>query len=88
MYNATKDPAGDLDYSIDYTNWLVGDAIATSTWTAIPTITLHSPSATTTVATTWVSGGIVGNVYVVTNRITSTNSRTDERSIEIEIENK
>jgi hypothetical protein len=40
-------------------------------------------SNTATVALVWLSGGAAGQSYVITNRITTAQNRTDDRSIQI-----
>lgn len=84
-FYALKDPNAVLDYYIDWTSWLTGtDVISTSTWTTtdtsitISTATTHG-TATTTV---WLTGGIEGEVYDITNQILTSNSRTEERTIQ------
>jgi len=79
-----KDPDGVLDYQWDWSKWLGGgETIATSD-VIVPTgITLDSKSNTTTTATAWLRGGTVGTSYVVVNRITTNQGRTDDRSITI-----
>lgn len=74
-----------------------GETISTSTWTASTGITIATtpaPSNTGTTATVWLSGGTVNGgeelgvsggisqrAYRVTNRITTSAGRTDDRSI-------
>lgn len=79
-----KDPDAILDYSINWSSWLVtGDTIATSTWTAETGITVDSDSNTTTAATVWLSGGTLGESYDVTNHIVTDAGREDDRTITI-----
>lgn len=82
----TKDPDAVLDYSFDWSAWLVSDTISTSTWTAGTGITIDSNSSTTTVTTVWLSGGTASVAYTVTNRIVTAASRTDDRSLTINVE--
>ncbi|MBI2817967.1 MAG: hypothetical protein HYX72_13620 [Acidobacteria bacterium] len=82
----TKDPDATLDYSIEWSKWLAGDTIQTSQWTVPNGLTQASSSNTTTKATVWLSGGTPGQLYTVTNRITTVGGRTDERSITIRVE--
>lgn len=42
-------------------------------------------SKTTSAASVWLSGGVVGRSYTISNRITTTGGRTDSRSIEIKV---
>lgn len=82
-----KDPNAVLDYKIDWASWLAtSETISTSTFTVSAGITKDSESNTTTTATVWLSGGTAGTTYTATNRITTNQSRTDERTIEIRVE--
>ena len=79
-----KDPDSTLDYNIDWEAWLDGDQIIDSTWD-IP-IGLSSTGniyAATGLTTVWLSGGTVGEMYTVINRITTLYGRYDERSFNI-----
>jgi len=80
-----KDPNAVLDYYVDWTRWLNGDTIATSVWTVPAGLTNANDSHTTTAATVWLSGGTVGEAYKVTNRITTTGGRTEDRSFDVKI---
>ena len=79
-----KDPDSVLDYKIDWTDWLDTDTIATSSWvTDDAGITIDSDSETTTETTVWLSSGVAGSSYILTNTITTAVPRTAERSITI-----
>jgi len=83
----TKDPDAVLDYKFDWSSWLAsGETISTRTVTPETGITVDSSSITdtSTSVTVWLSGGTVGNVYDVACLITTTASRTDERTIKIQ----
>jgi len=82
----TKDPDAILDYQIDWSAWLGTDTINTSTWIMPTGITKVSDNKTTTTATVWLSGGTSGTLYRVTNRILTVGNRTDDRSLEIFVE--
>lgn len=77
------DPDANLDYEYDWSGWLtpVNDTIATSVWIVPDGLTKTDEANTTTTATVWISGGTAGTNYTVTNRITTTNGRIDDRSI-------
>lgn len=82
-FQAIKDPAADLDYSIDWTEWLVGtDTIAISVWSVPSALTTSSVSNGTATTIVWLSGGTAGEVYDVHNTITTAAGRIDERTIE------
>ena len=86
MATFDKDPNEVLDYGFDWDDsekpWLVsGDVIDSSTWTADSSnLTIDSSSTTDTVTKVWVSGGVVGETYKLTNNIVTTGGRTGERS--------
>ena len=86
----TKDPDANLDFSIDWTDWLdvVSDTISSVVWTVPSGITKTDESNTTTVATIWLSGGTVGTKYAIVGRITTAAGRVDDRTIEIVIKQK
>jgi hypothetical protein len=81
-----KDPEAVLDYSVDWTRWLAGDEIATSEWIVAAGITKASETNSPTKATVWLSGRAAGLSYSVTNRITTTGGRTEDRSFMIRVE--
>lgn len=87
-YRFQKDPDAVLDYRVDWTDWLDGDTIATSTWIVPSGITQDSESNSTTTATIWLSDGTEGTTYGVVNRITTTGGRTDDRTIYIVVKDK
>ena len=82
----TKDPNAVLDYSVDWAKWLDGDTIATSVWTVPAGLTKVSDTNTTTKTTVWLSGGTADQSYTVTNRITTTGGRTEDRSFIVKVE--
>jgi hypothetical protein len=82
----TKDPHAVLDYTIDWTRWLAGDHIASSEWLVPAGLTKVGDSRTGSSATVWLSGGTAGQMYTVTNRITTTGGRPEDRSFTIRVE--
>jgi len=82
----TKDPDAVLDYTRSWADWLAdGETISTSTWIAESGITVDSDTNDTTTATVWLSGGTAGEDYELTNRITTSASRTDDRTFRIQV---
>ena len=81
----TKDPDAVLDYAFDWnTNWLQGGEIITSYEITVETgLVKDNDSEADGVVTIWLSGGTAGASYIVSCRITTDLGRTDERSIEI-----
>jgi len=82
-----KDPDADLDYAMDWTEWLAGDGISTATWTVDAGLTNHNQGKVGAITTIWLSGGTLGATYWVSCRIVSTNAipRTEDRSFRVVI---
>lgn len=85
MAALTKAPGDVLDYVIDYSVWLGADTIDTSTWNTPPGLSEDSDSNTTTTTTVWLSEGQVGQVYRVTNTITTVGGRTKTMGFDLRI---
>jgi len=83
-----KDPDSVISYTLDWSDWLDTDTIATSTWASTPTgLTEDAESETTTTTTIKLSGGTAGTVYRVTNDIvTTTGAESPQRSIVLTVE--
>jgi hypothetical protein len=89
MPTFVKDPDAVLDYEVHWASWLDADTIDTSEWVDVDDgITVDSDSHTTATATVWLSGGTVGASYRLTNRITTADGRTDDRTITVVIREK
>lgn len=78
-----KDPDETLDYEIDWTNWLSGDTISSSSWSVPAGITDVTETHTYTLATVRLSGGTLGTTYNCVNTIVTTGGQTAQRSIDI-----
>lgn len=95
-----QDPADVLDYRNNWRTAVdpflaPTEVISTSTWTAYDTswvanddITIDSsPSThTDTTATVWVSDGVLGSTYYLTNHIVTDEGREKDETISITIE--
>ncbi len=88
-----KDPAASIDYAIDWAaGYLDGATIAGSDWTIAPA----DPGSVTVVATltaptrtgATLAGGLRGLVYRVTNRVTFSDGRSDERALVLRVEDR
>lgn len=77
--------------------FLQGATISTSTWTVPAGITKDSDAKTAvtvegidyaanTVATIWLSGGTIGETYTLVDRIVTSDGRTQDQSLKIQIE--
>ncbi|OQW34522.1 MAG: hypothetical protein A4E20_10910 [Nitrospira sp. SG-bin2] len=80
----TKDPEAILDYSVDWSKWLVSDDyLVHATFVPSPGLSVISSNVTETIATVWLSGGIAGQTYSVTCHITTNGGRQDDRTFQI-----
>jgi hypothetical protein len=85
-----KDPESRVTYSIDWLPYLGGTTIAQSLWTVAPAESGgiaaddEQQEGSRTAAT--LSGGIVGRVYSVSNRVTLSDGSVDERAIWLRVE--
>ncbi|HZZ81616.1 MAG TPA: hypothetical protein VFE62_24150 [Gemmataceae bacterium] len=72
-----------LDYEINWATRGLGiDIIATSAWIASSSdITLTNETFTNTTTTFWLTGGIPGAYYTITNTITTEGGRTMQETI-------
>lgn len=83
-----KDPDAVLDYEVNWATWLGTDTIATSEWLTAEGISEADATNTATATTIWLSGGDVGQVYDVVNRITTVGGRTNDQTIRVRIMNR
>lgn len=91
-----KDPDAVIDYSFDWAvDYLAGgESITASSWVILPQgaagdLTVDNiPPVSSGVTSVFVSMGIAGKIYRLTNRITTNQGRTDERTLIIRVEEK
>lgn len=76
-----------LNIGLDWSKWLKTDTISTSEWYAAPEITLTRKQNTSTVTACYVTGGVLGKTYRITNQITTADGKVDSRYITIVIDN-
>ncbi len=82
MSTFIKDPDASLQYEVSWASWLAaGEEITSSEWIVPVGITEVSTANTETAATIRLSGGAAGQSYAVTNRITTNQGNTDDRTI-------
>lgn len=85
----TQDPQDRLDYEIDWSEWLpAGDTIIGSTWEASDAaIILEDDEITNseTAAVVFISGGVVGQSYTVTNHMETGQGRKKDQTLKIKI---
>ena len=81
-----KDPGAKLDWNFDWEAWLEeGETITASVFSVSSGLTLVSNTFTSSNSTVWLQGGRSGQVYKVTNTITTSLGRIDERSVTIRV---
>lgn len=80
-----KAPAENLDYGFDWSAWLGTDTLATSTYTVPTGLTAGTAANTSTGTTQYMSGGALGQDYIVKNAITTAAGRTAERSAILQV---
>lgn len=84
-----KDPDATLDYGFDWSPWLEKDeTVATSEWILSDGLTKESDQKTSTNTRVWITGGEDGRSYQVTNRITTSMGRTDDRTLLIRVQSR
>lgn len=75
-----KSPTAVLDYGVDWEEWLDGDTLTESTWTVEEGITSSNETMVGAIAGIWLSGGVTGKTYTVTNHIKTAAGREDSRA--------
>ena len=77
-----KDPAATLDYSMDWSAWLleIEDSISTFTVTSVG-CTIQGSNKNGNMLTAWIAGGAIGQDASVTFKIVTTGGRSDERTL-------
>lgn len=86
-----KDPHSRVDYAMDWAaGYVEGRVLAVSAWSVVPTepggVAVDAQSFDLTRAAATLVGGIPGHVYSVTNRVTFSDERSDDRSITLRVE--
>lgn len=80
-----KDPDERLDYTIDWTARLDGDTIQSSVWVIPSGLSNYDDSFTNISATVWLTGGIAGQEYEVTNRVTTAAGRIMDQTVRLPV---
>lgn len=88
-----KDPAATVDFAIDWTaGYLEGQTIVSSVWRVVPSsdgaIVVAGSSVAPGRTTVTLSGGRPGCLYQVTNNVGFSDSRSDERSLVLRVEDR
>ena len=78
-----QDPNDITDWGCDWTDWLKdSEVILTSVWTLPTGLTNTAETLTNTTTSVFISGGVIGTKYLISNRVT-TATRTEDRAMYI-----
>lgn len=73
----SKDAQSILDFSIDLSNLLqTGETISTSSWSVPTGITRVTDTNNDEIATIWLSGGTLNNIYELVNTVVTNSTPT------------
>lgn len=86
-----KDPGARIDYTVDWAaGYLAGDTITASEWIVVPDeaggIAVAGTASESVRASATLEGGVPGHIYRVTNRVTLTSGRIEERTLAIRVD--
>jgi hypothetical protein len=95
MTEFKKDPDAELDYGVDWNEYLDSEeSITTSTWEIVTDnsesgdleiLTSPAPTLSDGLAKVWVTGGIERKTHKIRNRIETDKNRKDDRTFRIRI---
>lgn len=97
MRTFRKDPEAIIPFGFDLSDWLAtGSSITTSSWTIIRLIPDSQDGITltgdddqgSTTTLIWLSGGVAGEKYLLTNTFTASDNEKDQRSFILAIEDR
>ena len=81
-----KHPDARLDYTLLWRKELTpGDVIETSTWEVPAGLTTDSDVKTDTTTTIWLSGGVDGTTYELTNHVVTRDGRDHYHTISLPV---
>lgn len=90
MSLVAKDPGAVVDHAIDWSAYLAGQSVVASLWTVTPAeaggIVVDDDAIEPVRTAARLSGGVIGRVYRVTNRVTLSDGQVDERSVTFRVE--
>ncbi|MCK1684253.1 hypothetical protein IVA87_33925 [Bradyrhizobium sp. 147] len=81
----SKQPGERLDFAIDWTERLEGDAIAASQFAVPPGILGEASSRSATSTTIWLSAGVDRRSYLIVNSITTAAGRVMRQAVMIKV---
>lgn len=83
-----KDPQARIDHAIDWSAYLAGQSVIASVWSVHPAggLTVEDAAFEPGRTSVRVSGGAMGQLYRLTNRVTLSDGQVDERSVTVRVE--
>ena len=79
-----KDPDSRVDYGFDWSDWMQTlDTIVGSSWTLPSGLTTDENSYTDDTTVVWLLGGITDTLYDVSNEITTSDGRIENKTFTI-----
>lgn len=81
-----KDPDELLDYSVDWSRRLDGDTIVASAWDVPDGLVAESHAHEAASTTIWLSAGLPGQAYRITNRVHTHAGRIMDQTVLLTIE--
>lgn len=83
-----KDPEAREPFSVEWADWLNGEALQTSAWIVPAGLTQDTAGTNGTKAQVFLSGGQRGKTYRVTNRVTAASGRGTDQSFDLVIKDR
>jgi len=83
-----KQPADQLDYDLDFSEWLTDDDVITGAIavSSVPSeLVIMSVGVTNKIAKVWLYGGVSGSTYQVTATITTALGRIKEEDFKVRV---
>ncbi|GBH30431.1 phage fiber-tail adaptor protein [Sphingobium xenophagum] len=85
-----KDADSSIDHGIDWSAHLAGQSIAASLWSVAPVeaggLSVEASAIEGLRTSVRVSGGLIGRLYRLTNRVTLSDGQVDARSVTFRVE--
>lgn len=80
-----KDPDEVISFGVDWSEYLGAETVTSSNWTVPSGVTKVGQTLVGKQANVTISGGTLGTVNRITNRVTTSAGETVDQSIDIEI---
>ena len=89
IFEYEHSPLATLDYGIDWNAYLItNELIISSTWNIDAGVSKSSEQILNGVTSLFITGGVINTIYKLVNIITTSQGRTDARTIKLSCSNK